>query len=51
LKKAAQAAQIEPTEAELAAASVAEDAARAAGMTAPVDSAEQSDLPMAPGRR
>ncbi|MDQ1634483.1 MAG: hypothetical protein QOJ32_1292 [Frankiaceae bacterium] len=51
LKKAAQAAQIEPTETELAAASVAEDAARAAGMTAPVDSAEQSDLPMAPGRR
>ena len=36
-----------PSEAEQAAASVAEEAATAAGLTAPVDPAEQSDLPMA----
>jgi acetyltransferase-like isoleucine patch superfamily enzyme len=37
----------QPGEAEQAAASVAEDSARAAGLTAPVDPADQSDLPMA----
>lgn len=48
-KAAARLAQQSQQEEDLKVAGLAEDAARAAGVAAPVDPSEQSDLPMAPG--